>query len=249
VGNCTSSAFELASRSGTPMKVVAVIQHTSGEYLGLIEDHLEGRRIRFQYFRPFAGGGSLPAADLPADAMILLGGGPWGTAGGRDLPTLQQEIELTRQKLLEGVPVIGFGVGAQVLALAAGGTVEATELIFEANKVTRCDNNALNGFLPEEFCQVVYMRDRAVPPATAKVLARDEKGHAAVWQVGDNAYGFSANPGIKLGMVEDLIMEFEEVPENTAEGMDRLRALQGGIEDELVPIMTGLVQCTRLMSS
>jgi len=249
VGNCTSSAFELASRSGTPMKVVAVIQHTSGEYLGLIEDHLEGRRIRFQYFRPFAGGGSLPAADLPADAMILLGGGPWGTAGGRDLPTLQQEIELTRQKLLEGVPVIGFGVGAQVLALAAGGTVEATELIFEANTVTRCDNNALNGFLPEEFCQVVYMRDRAVPPATAKVLARDEKGHAAVWQVGDNAYGFSANPGIKLGMVEDLIMEFEEVPENTAEGMDRLRALQGGIEDELVPIMTGLVQCTRLMSS
>ncbi len=231
------------------MKVVAVIQHTSGEYLGLIEDHLEGRRVRFQYFRPFASGGSLPDAKLPADALFLLGGGPWGSAGGRDLPTLQQEVDLTRQKLEQGIPVIAFGVGAQVLALAAGGTVEATDLIFEAITVTRCDDNALNGFLPESFSQVVYMRDRAVPPASARVLARDQHGHAAVWQVGDNAYGFSANPGIKLGMVEDLIMEFEEVPENSAEGIQRLRELQRGIEDELVPIMTGLVQCTRLMSS
>jgi hypothetical protein len=44
-------------------------------------------------------------------------------------------------------------------------------------------------------------------------------------------------------------MEFEEVPGNTAEGLEKLRALQRTIEDELVPIMTGLVQCTHLMSS
>ena len=60
----------LAGRGDTAMNVVAVIQHTSGEYLGLIEDHLEGRRIRFQYFRPFAGGGKLPAPELPADALF-----------------------------------------------------------------------------------------------------------------------------------------------------------------------------------
>ena len=50
-------------------------------------------------------------------------------------------------------------------------------------------------------------------------------------------------------MVEDLIMEFEEVPDGAAEKLDGLRALQSQIEDELVPIMTGLVQCTALMSS
>ena len=50
-------------------------------------------------------------------------------------------------------------------------------------------------------------------------------------------------------MVEDLIMEFEEVPGNTTEGLETLRSLQRTIEDELVPIMTGLVQCTQLMSS
>ena len=74
MSNCSDcgDAFDLANRNGEAMNVVAVIQHTAGEYLGLMEDHLEGRRIRFQYFRPFAAG-KLPAPDLPADALILLG--------------------------------------------------------------------------------------------------------------------------------------------------------------------------------
>jgi len=81
------------------------------------------------------------------------------------------------------------------------------------------------------------------------VLATGPNGEPAVFEVGNNAYGFLGNPGIKLGMVEDLIMEFEEVPDGAAARLDELRGLQGRIEDDLVPIMTGLVQCTDLMSS
>jgi hypothetical protein len=109
--------------------------------------------------------------------------------------------------------------------------------------------DALNGYLPERFSQVLYMRDLPVLPASARLLAEDDRGRPAVFQVGDNAYGFLGNPGIKLGMVEDLIMEFEEVPPGTAAGLEALRGLQTRIEDELVPMMTGLVQCTSLMSS
>ena len=249
MAECGNDAFALASRSGAPMNVVAVIQHTSGEYLGLIEDHLEGRRIRFQYFRPFAGGRKLPAQELPADGMILLGGGPWGSAGERDLPTLAPEIELVRARLDEGTPVIGFGLGAQILSLAAGGSVEAAPLTFECRDVTRIRDDALNGYLPETFTQVVYMRDRPVPPADAEILAIDADGRPAVFRIGVNAYGFCGNPGIKVGMVEDLIMEFEEVPGNAATELERLRGLQRKLEDELVPTMTGLVQCTSLMSA
>ena len=249
MSKCSPDAFAMAGRTETPMNVVAVIQHTSGEYLGLMEDHLEGRRISFQYFRPFAGGGKLPSADLPADALFLLGGGPWGSAGTRDLPTLADEIELTRRCLEEGTPVIGIGLGAQILALAAGGSTVATDLVLETAIVTRTEEGALNGYLPEEFAQVVYMRDRPVPPDEARILATNEAGRPAVFQVGSNAYGFAGHPGIKLGMVEDLIMEFEEVPEAAASRLEDLRGLQARIEDELVPIMTGLVQCTSLMSS
>ncbi len=143
---------------------------------------------------------------------MLLGGGPWGSAGTRDLPTLPEEVELTRARLREGTPVIGFGLGAQILAIAAGGSAETGDLIFEIETVTRTCDDALNGYLPETFTQVAYMRDRPVPPAMRKILAEDSAGRPAVFRIGANAYGFVGNPGIKLGMVEDLIMEFEEVP-------------------------------------
>ena len=241
-------AFVLAAHEADPMNVVAVIQHTSGEYLGLIEDHLEGRRVRFQYYRPFAAG-KLPDPDLPADALILLGGGPWGAAGSRNLPTLDQEVELTRQRLAEGTPVIAFGLGAQVLALAAGGAVEPRELTFEILSATRTRDDALNGYLPETLTQVVYMRDWPRFPDAAQTLAEDDAGRAVAWQLGDTAFAFAGNPGVKLGMIEDLVMEFEEVPANTGEGLEKLKELQGVIEDELVPLMTGLVQCTSLMAT
>lgn len=250
MADCKSSddAFVLAANEADPMNVVAVIQHTAGEYLGLIEDHLEGRRIRFQYFRPFAAG-SLPTAEMPADALFILGGGPWGAAGSRNLPTLEKEVEIARQYLEEGTPIVGIGLGAQILSLAAGGNVEPRELTFETLSATRIRDDALNGYLPETFNQVVYMRDWPVLPRHAVVLAEDNLGRPAVWQAGESAYGFSGNPGIKLGMIEDLIMEFEEVPADTAGQLEKLRALQPVLEDELVPIMTGLVQCTSLMSA
>ena len=42
-------------------------------------------------------------------------------------------------------------------------------------------------------------------------------------------------------MIEDLIMEFDEVPENTAETLAELRAAQGEIAAALGAIMVGLV--------
>ena len=81
------------------MNLLNIVQHTSADYLGLMEDHLEGRRIRFRYFRPFTEQGSVPAPGDGCDGLVLLGGGPWGSAGTRNVPTLQQEIALTRGTL------------------------------------------------------------------------------------------------------------------------------------------------------
>jgi hypothetical protein len=88
------------------------------------------------------------------------------------------------------------------------------------------------------------MRDWPVPPADARVLARDDRGRAALWQVGERALGFAGHPGLKVAMVEDLIMEFEEAPQDVEAGLAKLRAVQRSIEDALVPIMTGVVQLT-----
>ncbi|MCB1547890.1 MAG: hypothetical protein KDJ41_08685 [Hyphomicrobiaceae bacterium] len=230
------------------MRYLSVIQHTHSDWLGLIEDHLEGRGIRFGYARPFATGGTLPDVETIGDGLILLAGGPWGAAPGpRQLPTLDAEVRLARACLMLGKSVLGFGLGAQILSLAGEGSVVAEDLRFEVGDAHRTRPEALGGFLPEHYPNVVYMRDRPVPPEYADILARDTAGAPALFQIGSNAFGFTGHPGLKRAMIEDLVMEFDESPADAGAGLDRITALGSAIEDALVPIMTGVVQATGWM--
>ena len=86
-----------------------------------------------------------------------------------------------------------------------------------------------------------------MPPAQALVLATDEEGEPAVWQLGRAAIGFAGHPGLKVAMVEDLVMEFDESAPDLERGLAALRAGQRDLEDALVPIMTGLVRLTGWM--
>jgi GMP synthase-like glutamine amidotransferase len=229
------------------IRTLAVIQHTSAEYLGLIEDHFEGRRIRFRYYRPFTRGGKLPAAGEFAGGLVLLGGGPWGSAGGRDLPTLAAETELARHAFETGAPLLGIGLGAHILCRAAGGGSAPAPLTLDVGEGRRCRDDALNGFLPRCFPLVRYVRDRPVLPDAAQVLALDPEDDPCVFQLGARALGFTGHPGMKTAMVEDLVMEFAEGPGDPAAALTALRKRKQAIEDALVPIMTGIVQVLGLM--
>ena len=232
------------------MKHVSVIQHTQSEWLGQIEDHLEGRGIRFGYSRPFTTGGSIPEPTVVGDGLILLGGGPWSARpdNERTLPTLDAEIRLARACLMLGKPVIGFGLGSQILALAAEGGIAQAPLALTVGEAVRVAEGALGGLLPARFPNVVYMRDRPRPPDYASILAVDGDGHPALFQIGPNAFGFSGHPGVRRAMIEDLVMEFEEAPADAAAGLDQLTALGTAIDDALVPIMAGLVRATGWMA-
>ncbi|PCJ50219.1 MAG: hypothetical protein COA74_03060 [Gammaproteobacteria bacterium] len=229
------------------MKQLFVIQHTSAEYLGLMEDHFEGRRIRFNYCRPFVKITSIPAPEKIAEGLVILGGGPWGTAGGRDVPNLQQEVDLAKYCLEHNKPVIGIGLGAQILAIAAGGSTESTDFTSAVTQAYRCEDSALHGFLPETYPLITYMRDKPVLPPDALILSKTSEGEVALFQIGSNSFGFVGHPGIKPAMIEDLVMEFEESPDNSGETIDALRFQVKNVEDSLVLIMTGLIQATALM--
>lgn len=229
------------------MKTLSVVQHTSADYLGLMEDHLEGRRIRFKYFRPFTTGGQLPHPDSLGDGLILLGGGPWGSVGDRAVPTLDAEITLARTCLMLDKPVVGIGLGAQILSIAGEGTASSAPLTFNAGHALRMVDDALNGYLPVRHPHIIYMRDRPQPPSYARILSRDLMGQPAIFQIGPKALGFVGHPGFKLAMAEDLVMEFEEAPPNPEYQFATLSSMKREIEDTLVPIMTGLVQLVGLM--
>ncbi|MEE9273200.1 MAG: hypothetical protein V3U57_08050 [Robiginitomaculum sp.] len=230
-------------------KNLTILQHTSADYLGHMEDHFEGRNIGFRYHRPFTGSGKVPPFSEIGDGLVLLGGGPWGSAGGRDVPTLAEEIKYTRACFMEGLPILAVGLGAQILCLATDGSVEEAPLEFSCEKVKRIDENALSGFMPKEYYNPVYMRDYPVPPEYAKILAIDAQGRPATFQIGKNILGFTGHPGFKRGMAEDLIMEFEESPDDPGAVLNQLGTTKTELEDTLVHIMTGIIQVTELMKS
>ena len=223
------------------MKTICVIQHTEAEYLGLVEDHLESRSIRFHYFRPFTKGGTLPVDEEEYDGLILLGGGPFGVVSGPLLTSLAAELRITGRFLEAGKPVLGFGTGSILLAVAAGGGADEAPLRFEVGEAVLSGERAADQILPDQFPYGAYLRDRPVLPERAGILANDQGGEPLVFSVNGNSFGFVNHPGIKSAMVEDLIMEFEEAPDNTADMLDQLRRKQAGIAEALSFVMVGLV--------
>lgn len=226
------------------MKTLCVLQHTEAEYLGLMEDHFEGRNIRFSYKRPFAPGGTIPADASGYDGLILLGGGPYGVVSGHLLPSLGPELRLTRSFLDAGLPVVGVELGAMLLAVAAGGGADEAPLRFEVGEARRTRANVLGGHLPEQFPIAAYLRDRMIPPPDADILATFPSGDPAILSLRENCLAFVGHPGMKSGMAEDLIMEFAETPADTADVLAELRRAQGEIAEALSQIMVGIGQHT-----
>lgn len=234
---------------GHGMKTLHVLQHVEAEHLGLLEDHFECRNIRFRYCRPFAPGAAIPATAEDSDGLVLLGAGPKGIVSGDLIASLGSELRLTRNYLDHGLPVIGIGVGACILSAATGGGAAEAPLRFTLDNARRRFPDALDGHLPQTFPIAVYMRDRPILPDRAKILAVGAQDEPAVFQLRDNCFGFLGHPGIKSAMIEDLIMEFDEVPGNTSETLTALRAAQSEIATALHATMIGLIDATGLMRS
>lgn len=229
------------------MKTLCVIQHVEAEYLGLMEDHFEGRNIRFNYCRPFSPGGKVPATAEGFDGLVVLGAGPLGIVSGNLIPSLGPELRLAGDFLAHSLPIVGIGIGACILSTAAGGGAEEAPLRFTIETVECMTPHALGGHLPQRFPATIYMRDRPALPTTAEVLAATAAGEPLMFQYGQNCLGFLGHPGIKSAMIEDMVMEFEEAPTGTIEGLAALREVQGEITAALGKIMIGLIEVTGLM--
>jgi GMP synthase-like glutamine amidotransferase len=229
------------------MKTICVIQHTEAEYLGLMEDHFEGRNIRFLYQRPFAAGGKIPADTEGFDGLILLGGGPYGIVSGHLLPSLAPELRLTKGFLDAELPVVGIELGALILAVSAGGGADEAPLRFDVTTARETRSGILGGHMPEQFPLACYLRDRPVLPGDTDILATSPDGDPLVFSLRGNCLGFMGHPGMKRGMAEDLIMEFAETPDHTVEALEALGEVQGEVAAALTELMVGTIAHTGWM--
>lgn len=164
-----------------------VVQHIASEGLGRLADWLPGMGLDVHPTHPYLGNRVPPSVE--GDALIVMGG-PMSAYDDEVAPWLPSVRELIATAIADGVPTLGICLGAQLLAVAAGGKVErganGPEIGLAEVQITESDDLLAAGTLP-----VVQWHHDAVTelPEDAVVLGSSEKYPVQAFRIGDVAWG------------------------------------------------------------
>jgi len=232
-----------------------VVQHVEREGPGLLAQVATERDLAVRILRPFAGD-ALPDALRP-DQILAVMGGPMGVAdlGDSAFPWLEPLVTLLRRALADERPVLGFCLGAQLLAHAAGGGVipltmgdpplPHREVGFGAISFTRslAEEPLLQG-LPASLQVLHWHGDRIVLPPVATLLASSLACPEQLFRVGSRAYGLQCHIEVTPAALERWIVEDVSFV-NAALGVggaDRLRADAVRWFEQVTPLWRLLLQ-------
>ena len=195
------------------MRVLGVL-HPGGGRSGLLAD----RAADLAEWVP-ARGEHMPGALRDFGAVVVFGGG-MNVRDADRMPWLQAEIELLRDALQAGVPVLGICLGAQLLAAAAGAEVrraEAPEIGWF--DVARTGADPVLDALPERFCAYEWHSYTFELPAGAVELARSAICPQA-YRLGESAWGVQFHPEVTPEIVRGWALDFESDPDAVRLGFD-----------------------------
>ncbi|MQY13693.1 hypothetical protein SRB5_38430 [Streptomyces sp. RB5] len=216
-------------RSNTSVPRVLVVQNGAAGGPRRLRDWLTEDGVGTEVVHAYEGE-SLPA-DLGAyDALIVLGGGamPDDTV---KMPWLAQTRVLADQALAEGTPYLGICLGGQLLAQAAGGTVEAECGAPElgSTRLTLREparGDRLFAGLPPRPTAIERHVDRVTElPPDAVWLAESDDCPYQAFRCGENAWGLQFHPEVDAERVREWLPEpIREAgfdPEEIVERADR----------------------------
>jgi GMP synthase (glutamine-hydrolysing) len=199
------------------MRIVSVL-HPGGGHSGVLRDSAARAGDELVEWTPGRG----EDAPAGADALVVLGGG-MNVHEAERLPWLRGEIELLRDALADGLPVLGICLGAQLLATAAGAEVlrarEPEIGWFEVRREPPGATDRLLGALPERFTAFQWHSYAFQPPAGAAVLAASDVCPQA-FRVDGRAWGVQFHPEVTEDILDEWIGDYEADPDAVALGFD-----------------------------
>ncbi|HJO55648.1 MAG TPA: type 1 glutamine amidotransferase, partial [Candidatus Scalindua sp.] len=170
---------------------VQIIKHIDIEGPGTIGDFLDDDGIPYNVIDVF-NEESLPKSLSNTSAVIVLGG-PMNVYEEDKYPFLKQEDGFLKEVIAEGLPTLGFCLGAQLIAKATGALVKKNpqkEIGWFSVSVTGdgSDDPLFQGF-QEEFDVCQWHGDTFDIPEEAVRLAESELCPNQAYRVGNNIYG------------------------------------------------------------
>jgi len=164
-----------------------VVQHSATEGLGRLADWLPSVGLDVHPTHPYLGNRVPPSVE--GDALIVLGG-PMGAYDDEAAPWLPSVRDLIKTAIDDGVPTLGVCLGAQLLAVVAGGKVEpgtnGPEIGLGEVEIATGDDLFEVGTLP-----VVQWHHDAVTelPPGAVLLGGSAAYPVQAFRIGDVAWG------------------------------------------------------------
>lgn len=218
------------------MTRLVVLQHLDREGPGLFAVEARARGWEVLICRLDQGDAVPPLG--PDDGLLVLGG-PMGVAdvGDPAFPWLAAEVELLREVLHRGQPVIGVCLGAQLLALAAGGTAVPLAVGEPPRPLREVGFGAVSWLLDPasdpllrglETSELVlhWHGDRCLLPPQAELLASSLHCREQAFRLGPRAIGLQFHVEVEPPMLERWLVEDADyvVGAFGPEGPARLRA-------------------------
>lgn len=206
------------------MRILSVL-HPGGGHSGLLRDAAAAGGHELVEWTP-GDGDDLPAALGDFDGVAVFGGG-MNLPDQERLPWLTGEIELLRDALAAGLPILGVCLGAQLLVAAAGGEVhrvDAPEIGWlEVERLPAGDADPVVAALPARFTAFQWHSYACRLPAGAVELARSPVCPQA-FVLGGSAWGVQFHPEVTPDVLEEWIDDYDSDPDAVRLGFDPIAA-------------------------
>jgi GMP synthase-like glutamine amidotransferase len=203
-------ALAHGSMSGT-MTNCLVVQHVEAEPPWAISAALARAGIRADVRRVFAGE-PLPHDTAGHDGIVVMGG-PMSASSDEGFATRRAEIALLGRALADAVPTLGVCLGAQLLTLAAGGSVypgaNGPEIGWSLVDLSpaRADDALLTG-LPARLGVLHWHGDTFDLPPGAEHLAHTDRYPNQAFRVGGAAWGLQFHLEVTQDAVDGFLQAF-----------------------------------------
>jgi GMP synthase-like glutamine amidotransferase len=207
-------------RQDAPVRILSIL-HPGGGHSGVLAARADAAGEQLDEWTPATEDAPPEPADS-YDGLVVLGGGMnVGDADRR--PYLRAEIELLAKALRRAQPVLGICLGAQLLARAAGASVQrARTPEIGWREVELCSAAAADhvvGALPRRFTAYQWHSYAFEIPFGAVELAHNEVCPQA-FRLGDCAWGVQFHPEVTEEILTGWFATYDVDPDAVAMGFD-----------------------------
>jgi len=181
------------------MKNAIVIQHVEFEDAGHLAPLLQERGYRVTTYRP--PGDEVWSIDPQHVDLLIILGGPMSANDHRHDPAIADELRLASIIAERGIPLLGICLGAQIIALALGGTVApmpAREIGLAPIRLTPAGLRSPLRHLPAGQPLLHWHGEAITLPPQAERLAETDACAVQAFRIGTRILGLQFHPEAEL---------------------------------------------------